>query len=150
MAMDLGQYSNWTLEFNDEDTVLRSLSEVRARIRAISDASEGKLNLVSVVGLRPWWQRLFGAKYNVDHFFALEWSGGFAALFFFDQNVSEYRAIDKAVPVVPPEATRREISHGEPDIAAEECMQKLRAFDAVDEFLESGQRPSWIEYRYVG
>jgi hypothetical protein len=29
-------------------------------------------------------------------------------------------------------------------------MKKSRAFDALDEFLESGKRPEWIEYRYVG
>ncbi len=147
--MSLSQYSKWTLEHNGEDLDLQALSEVRARIRAIRDTSEGKISLVSLVGLRPWWQRLLGAKYNVDHFFALEWSGEFAALIFFDEKVSEYRALDKAVPVVPPEHTRARISHGEPKIALEECMKTSRAFDALDEFLESGKRPDWIEYRYV-
>lgn len=148
--MNLSKYSNWTLELDGEDFDLHSLMDVRERIRAIRNTSEGKVNLVSVVGLRPWWQRLLGAKYYVDHFFSLEWSGEFAALIFFDEKVSEYRALDKAVPVVPPEATRRRISHGEPDAPVEECMKKSRAFDALDEFLESGKRPDWIEYRYVG
>jgi hypothetical protein len=131
------------------DVDLQSLSDVRAKIRAIRDNSEGKLSLFALVGLRPWWQRLLGAKYKVDHFFALEWSGEFAALIFFDEKVSEYRALDKAVPVVPQEHTRVRISHGEPDIAIEECMKKSRAFDALDEFLESNKRPDWIDYRYV-
>jgi hypothetical protein len=148
--MNLNQYSNWILELDGEDFDLRSLAEVRARIRAVRDAYAGKLSLVSVVSLRPWWQRLLGARYNVDHFFALEWSGEFAALIFFDEKVSEYRALDKAVPVVPPEDIRRRISHREPEIALEEYMNTSRAFNALDEFLESGKRPSWIEYRYVG
>lgn len=148
--MNLSEYSKWTLEHNGEDFELNALSEVRARIRAIRETSEGKISLVSVVGLRPWWQRLLGAKYNVNHFFALEWSGEFAALIFFDEKVSEYRALDKAVPVVPPADTRGRISHGEPDITPDECMKASRAFDALDEFLELGKRPAWIEYRYVG
>ena len=57
---------------------------------------------------------------------------------------------DSQVPVVPPEDTRGRISHGEPDITPDECMKTSRAFDALDEFLESGKRPAWIEYRYVG
>ncbi len=147
--MNLGRYSKWTLEHNGEDFDLQSLAEVRAKIRAIRETSEGKISLVSVVGLRPWWQRLLGAKYNVDHFFALEWSGEFAALIFFDEKVSEHRALDKAVPVEPPEHTRVRIAHGEPDIPIEECMKKSRAFDALDEFLESNKRPDWLAYRYV-
>lgn len=148
--MSLLSYRSWILELDDEPASVASLEDLRARVRAAESLESGRLRLRADAGPRPFWHRLFGASRYSDFFFAVEWFGDYALLIFLDGNASEYRSLDTAQPVTPTEAVRREIAHGGVEPApVEECMLKARAFRAVAEFLHSGERPRWLEYRLV-
>ncbi|WP_157480996.1 MULTISPECIES: hypothetical protein [unclassified Lysobacter] len=149
--MDIPAISPWYFELNDEDHVLDSSKEVAEAVRACLDRDQGRLSISYDDGPRPRWQRFLGlAPRYISGFAALEWADDFASLIFLDDNWSEYRALDAKEPVVPPEATRTQIAHGEllPHPASE-CVHKDRAFQALLEALQTGGRPGWLSYRFV-
>ena len=148
--MDTSAICQWNFELNDENRVLASAQEVSKAIESCRRLDRGGLSLSYDDGPRPLWHRFFGATRYVSGFASIEWADGVASLIFLDDNWSEYRAIDKEVPVNASEAVRRAISHGEPcPHPADECIGKGRAFQALQEALESGVHPGWLTYRFV-
>jgi Immunity protein Imm1 len=95
--------------------------------------------------------RLFGASdRDIEPCFWLAKAGEVAALTFLDGAWSEYRASDPAYPVQATADQQMALSCGEPTPAPPEvCLQSARALQAAIEYLQSGERPSWLTYRYV-
>ena len=148
--MTIVSHKAWQLEDNDTETAVDSIAALRDQIAASGSSEGGRLSVSADAGPRPLWQRLLGANRYVEMFFAVEWYQGHAALIFYDENSSEYRALDKEHPVAPSPEIRARISHGESEpCPSEECMSQPRAFRALAEFLQSGTRPTWLSYRYV-
>ena len=82
--------------------------------------------------------------------FAIEWSGEICSLIFFDDAVSEYRAISSNPSRELDDQTRIKVSHGEESPhPLEECLPLSEGLRAIRDFLDSGNRPGWLEYRYV-
>jgi hypothetical protein len=101
-------------------------------------------------GLRPLWHRIFGMKYYVDALLDVEWDGAYASLIFYDENWSEYRVLDKEMPVFSDQVASLKFAHGDQrSTTADECMSKERAFIAVREFIETRTKPIWLSYRLV-
>lgn len=148
--MSLLSYQSWNLELGAEQTTVTSLDELRSRVSDAASLESGRLFLCADAGPRPFWQRIFGVSRYSDFLFAIEWFDDYASLIFLDPNASEYRALDTGQPVRPPEDIRRRIAHGEVQPPpAEECMLKVRAFRALEDFLRTGERPEWLSYRLV-
>lgn len=141
----------WSLELNGDEFPIFSFRDLAERLEAARQLVQGRLALSEVIGPAPLWKRAFGAKQVARCHFAVEWSHEFACLIFFDENWSEYRALDTSVPVDASEEERTHISHGEAKAALpEECMTKERAFQAIAESLQTSTRPTWLQYRFVG
>jgi hypothetical protein len=142
----------WKVELNDVNSEAHSLAEIDVILSRAGSMQRGRLWVGKDGGPRPWWHRFLGTQPRyVDSLFSLEWCDQYACLIFHDENWSEYRAIDEAVPVAPNEETRLVISHGEAKPSpVDECMKKDRAMIAVRECLVQNSRPSWLKYRYVG
>jgi hypothetical protein len=143
----------WQISLNDGDDVpAATMAELKEHIANAERLEGGTLAVYADGGPRPWWHRLFGLQRRfVLCYFMLEWCGDYASLMFLDENWSEYRAIDEAHPVNPSEEIRVKIAHGEViPHPVNECMKKERAFAAVRAFLDSGLRPEWLKYRFVG
>lgn len=148
--MNVTSCTEWEIELNEVDSTVSSLKALVEQLALAERLPQGRLALSADAGPRPLWQRILGARRWVDIFFAVEWYGEYASLIFLDENGSEYRALDHVAPVSPSEEVRTKIAHGEirPHLI-EECMGKDRAFTAIREFLQSGERPAWLRYRYV-
>jgi len=150
-GMDIRTTSPWIVESNGVDDMVATMDDVSRQLSVAEQSAEGSLSICADLGPRPLWQRILGAKRNVISYFMLEWADGYASLIFHDEKWSEFRAIDKEHPVAPSESTRLKMAHGElRPHPIEECMEKKRAFDAVRHLLQTGERPSWLSYRYVG
>ena len=149
--MDLSAINLWHLELNDSDHTLVSAAAVAEAVLVAQLSDRGKLSVSYDDGPRPRWQQLFGlAPRSASGFAALEWAGDFASLIFLDNNWSEHRALDTQHPVDPPDVVRTQIAHGElAHHPTSECMAKARAFQALQEALQSGNRPGWLSYRFV-
>ena len=149
--MDISAIGPWYFELNDEDHVFASAREATDAVQACQDLAQGRLSISYDDGPRPRWQRFFGlAPRYVSVFAALEWADGFASLIFLDDNWSEYRVLDDKNPVTPSDDIRARIAHGESfPCLANECMDKVRAFQALQEALQTGARPGWLSYRFV-
>ena len=148
--MDTSEICKWNLELNGESRVLATAQEVAEAIEGCRSLDRGGVSLSYDDGPRPLWHRLFGATRYVAGFAAIEWADDVASLIFLDDDWREHRAIDEDMPVNASESVRREISHGElRPHPADECISKSRAFQALQEALESGVRPGWLTYRLV-
>ena len=149
--MDILATGPWNFELNGENHIFPRVWEMAGAVHACLDLEHGRLSISHDDGPRPWWQRFLGlAPRYVSGFAALEWADGFASLIFLDENWSEYRALDEQFPVTPPEIVRIKIAHGEPSPhPPNECMDKVRAFQALQEALQTGVRPGWLSYRFV-
>jgi hypothetical protein len=148
--MQPGANHPWQLELNDEEHPIFSFHELAERVDAARQLSKGRLVLSEVIGPAPLWKRALGTKQVSRGYFAVEWFNQVASLIFLDENWSEYRALDRSVPVAASEEERSHVSHGEAKPAPlEECMAKERAFIAIAESLESSARPVWLQYRVV-
>lgn len=144
----------WIVEINNDETdarVFASAEALRAFIAASRTAAAGQLAGFLDCGPAPWWERfLGGGSRKQNPRFAIEWYGEFASLIFLDDNASEYRVLDHEQPVDPPDAIRLHLAHGElQPHPSEQCMRAVRAWDALNEFIERGVRPAWLTYRYV-
>lgn len=149
--MGMHSHKYWELEIEGTDNTIQSLADLQERVAMAAKSSNGRLFLSADAGPRPLWQRILGAKRFVELLFAIEWCEGFATLMFYDENASEYRAIDKEHPVSPSEDVRRRIAHGEVlPCPVDECMEKTRAFRALSDFMSEGNRPEWLAYKKVG
>jgi hypothetical protein len=143
----------WILEVDENPTIFPSKHEViPALSAALQSRRRGRVDISEDYGRRSWWERFFGAGQRmIQMHVAIEWCEGSAALIFFDDAVNEHRAMDREQPALVDEQVRRQISHGEPFPAAEdECMSLQRAQQAITEYLQTGERPPWLQYRVVG
>lgn len=149
--MDILATGPWYFELNEKDHVFSSAREVADAAHACQDLVHGRLSISYDDGPRPRWRRFLGlAPRYISGFAALEWTDDFASLIFLDNNWSEYRVLDEKNPVAPPAAVRTKISHGELlPCPANECMDKARAFQALQEALQTGAHPGWLSYRFV-
>lgn len=149
--MDISAIDPWYFDLNGTERTFGSAREVGDALLACQDQDHGRASISYDDGPRPRWQRFLGlAPRYISGFAALEWADGFASLIFLDDNWSEYRVLDKITPVSSPETVRVRIAHGEVSPhPAIECMDKARAFQALQEALQTGVRPGWLSYRFV-
>ena len=145
------QPGDWIVEVNDDDTRLRTVSEVLDHLGRLEAQPSGKAAVMIDRGPVSGWKRfLGGAKRDISPCFAVEWDGPYASLIFHDDAWSEYRVMDEARPVQATEETRKRIAHGEPaPHPVAECMEKQRAFEAIRQYVRELTRPGWLKYRYV-
>lgn len=131
--------------------------ELKAFLAEVEQTQEGGIYVKKDYGRRPikgWWQRLLlGAEvWDILPCFQLHWYLDYAALSFEDR-IYCYNAIDHRmyqpgdIPVKI--RTRLNVEDANPT-PREECMLKYRAFRAVREFIETGNRPDWLSYRRSG
>lgn len=140
----------WIAESHDVETRFDSKDQVVAHLRGLEEQASGRVYLRIDRGPVTGWRRLLSSKRNVTPCFAAEWDSGFASLIFLDGIWSEYRAIDGDHPVSPSEEIRRNIAHGEPHPhPIGECMEKVRAFAAMQDYVRQGRPPEWLTYRCV-
>ena len=138
---------------DDESAARRfaAADDLSEYLEELSVQPEGKVAACMEYGDRPWWQRFLGmSEKDFALEFAIEWSGEFACLIFFDDAGSEYRVLDREMKAIPAESIRRRLSHGELTPApSDECMTTTRAWAALHEYLRFDARPTWLDYRYV-
>jgi hypothetical protein len=143
----------WILEVDENPTIFPPKHEViPALTAALQTRRRGRVDISKNYGKRPWWERYLGmAPRMIQMHVAIEWCDGSAALIFLDDAAIEHRAMDPEQSVLVDEQIRCKISHGEPTPAAEdECISLLRAQQAITEYLQTGERPPWLQYRVVG
>jgi hypothetical protein len=143
----------WAVECGDTWKRFERKDEVFAHVRELALSREsGRIDVSEDVGGRSWISKfVFGLHPRIlQGHFAIEWSGGIASLILFDDAGSEYRAKDKEKPIRADETTRRAIAHGEETPHPQnECLALDRALSAIEEYLKTATRPSWLEYEYV-
>lgn len=112
----------------------------------------GSLTLDEDIGGRSWFSRtVLGLNPRIlQMHLTLEWCDGVASLIFFDDASSEHRAMDPSHPIQASDAIRTAIAHGEAaPLSFRECLELNRARRAIEEFLETGRRPDWLQYEFV-
>ncbi len=140
----------WMIELDEVESSFSTPEEAISYVDNLQDQDSGRAMLTLDCGPVKGWKRFFGANRIVSPCCAIEWSGPFASLIFFDDAWSEYRVIDESHPVQATDDQRRRIAHGElTPHPLEECMEQPRAFAAVREYLGSRTRPGWVKYKYV-
>jgi hypothetical protein len=141
------------VEVNESETRLPDSRSVCGLLCQIATAVEVSLWVKIDHGprRRNLLQRLFGASArDIEQCFWLAKAGDVAVLTFLDRAWSEYRSTDPAYPVQATAEQRIALSAGEPTPAPPEvCLQVDRALQAAIEYLQSGERPSWLTYRYL-
>ena len=149
--METSSVSPWFLELDGNDQSFDTVNELILCVEKIQVSSSGKLSISYDDGPRPWWGRFLGlAPRYISGFTALQWCNDFSSLIFLDEDWSEYHVLDKTHPVNPPDSLRLRIDHGNlTPRAIEDCMGKERAFRALREALQTGERPDWVSYRFV-
>lgn len=150
--MSYPEYRKYFLEIDGGETELFVQFEaVMKRALAAIERPAGQITLTADAGDRPILHRLLGAKIWVAGLFSVEWSNNVAALFFLDENMSEYRAIDKESPVAPwSRADRSQLRFGENEPIDERyLLSKSRATKALESFLETSKRPSWLDFEFI-
>ena len=140
----------WFVELNSVRTVTNSVNEIQSLILSAESFQCGRLWLGRNGGHRPWWHRLFGLTRFTDSLFALEWFDNYASLIFYDENDSEFRALDQESLISISDETKSRISHGNTELISNaECIHKQRAFKAIQAFLDKNEKSKWFEYRFV-
>ncbi|MEM7145021.1 MAG: hypothetical protein AAF591_07775 [Verrucomicrobiota bacterium] len=145
----------WTIEVGDEASFkhLDSKSAVFPALEEIIAAdSDGRVCVDEDVGENSWFSRtILRLNPRIQAMrFAIEWSGEICSLIFFDDAVSEYRAISSDPSRELDGETRLKVSHGqEAPHPLDECLSLSEGLRAIRDFLDSGSRPSWLDYRYV-
>lgn len=152
-AKELTTLGTWTVECDENPQRFARKEDISACIKnLVSTKTSGRIDVDEDVGSRSWIARtVFGLHPRVlQMHLALEWSDNMASLIFFDDAASEYRAMDSERPLQISEATRKQIAHGEYEPQPiEQCLALSRALQAIEEFLETGARPTWLQYKYV-
>lgn len=140
----------WLVEI---DGVKINVDCIKDLIGVISEAEQSKTGSLWIGkddGPRPLWQRLLGLRNYINALLTVEWDGESASLIFFDENASEYRALGSNENASKNNVNRERITHGELQaVASDECIDRARAFLAINEFIETGSRPIWLSYRFV-
>ncbi len=145
------KHNRFFLAINELDIELTDMSEVRQKIDEVLRSSKGSISFAADDGQRPWWQRfIFGSKIYVRSYFLFEWFEETCGLIFQDENASEYRVLSNEQPEDTSEKTRKYISFSEyKPLETKYCLTKEIAMKAIENFLESGERPDWLEYEFV-
>ena len=151
----------WTIELGDDHRgdigfTYKHLDSKTDVFPAVKDviASErfGRICVDEDIGESSWFTRkILRMNPRVQAMrFAIEWSGDTCSLIFFDDAVSEYRALNASESLEIDEEVRTQISHGqEAPHPLEECLPLKEGLKAVEVYLGAGNRPDWLEYRYV-
>ncbi len=148
--MPLPKHRRYFLHIDDEPEDLDDAGLVENRILAALDRSKGRLSLYADGGDRPFWHRLFGARIWVVGYFSVEWYNGIAALMFLDDNMSEYRAVDRQPVLDYSQSDHNRIRFGgDEPIDRRFTMSTTRAKEAIKQFLQTSRRPSWLDYELV-
>jgi hypothetical protein len=149
--MNRFEQDEYYLQINDSVFVFKNISDVGAKIFEDVGSAKGKIAFSADDGPRPWWQRfIFGAARYNRPYFRLEWSSDVYALIFYDDNASEYRVLSNVILENASEQLRKEISFGESQpLPIKYCISKDIVLRAIKEFLNSGERPQWLEYEFV-
>lgn len=148
--MDSQLKVEWFVELNGEKITVDSIGKLRNVISRAESLQFGRLWVGGDGGLRPWWHKIFGMTRFTDSFLSLEWHDGYAALIFYDENGSEYRAMDKEYPIQLDDEIRSRISHGNAKPSpSDEFMRKDRSFTAIYEYFSTNTMPTWLSYRFV-
>jgi len=150
----LTSLGTWRLEFNDKFEEFPSAEAVFAALKTLVSKTPSGTVLVDedvgeqgkfstfVLGMHP---RIYQMH------FALEWTSPVAMLIFFDEAVSEYWASDPHPAAKVTEEPVSQVGSGQWNSEfPEEHLSTERAMAAIEEFLDSGIRPSWLNYRHVG
>jgi hypothetical protein len=100
---------------------------------------------------RSWLDRLLGASGRESELCIwLGKVGDVAALMFHDGTQSGCVAADPGHPVGATEEQRRALAFGDlTPVPSEACLRADRAFQAAAEYLQSGERPGWLDYHYA-
>ena len=152
MKTALTTLGGWTVEFGDESRTSGQKEDVLPCLaRLFTENGSGRIVISEDVGGRSWLPRLLGLAPRISQMhLAIEWSSDVASLIFFDDAASEYRAKDPERPIQTDEDTRRAIAHGElKPHPLDECLGLVRAREAIQEFMRTGDRPNWLQYEYV-
>jgi hypothetical protein len=142
----------WSVSLDDETNAVcdkpQAIHEAR---KAIASRASGRLELSEDVGKRAWLARFLGLSPRIQQIhLILEWNGDAACLIFIDAADSEYRVIDEDPSSTFSEKIRMSISHGESKPApVNECMKLNRALSAINDYLQSGELPNWLRYKYI-
>lgn len=148
--MNIGTSETWIAEVDEVETRFGTDERLAVHVSEVERQARGGLRILIDHGPVTGWRRWLGAKRDVTPGLSVEWDSEYASLIFLDDVWSEYRAIDATHPVVPSEEVRRNIAQGElSPHPLEECMEKARAFIAIREFINDGNRPDWLTYKYV-
>jgi hypothetical protein len=145
--------STYVVEWNGSESRLPDAVRVCELLKRVTAADAAELSVRLDYGprRRNLLERLFGmSDRHIEPCFWLAKAGPVAALTFLDEAWSEYRATDPERPVQATEAQRMALSCGELTPAPPEvCLEASRAFKAATEYLQRGERPDWLSYRYV-
>ena len=148
--MPLPKHRRYFIHIDDEPEDLDDPVVVEDHILEVLDRSKGRLSLYADGGDRPFWHRLFGAKIWVVGYFSVEWCNDIAALMFLDENASEYRAVDREAAPDYSQSDHDRIRFGDDEpIDRRFIMSTTRAKEAIEQFLKTSQRPSWLDYEFV-
>lgn len=120
--MTISKHRLWFTEHNGRRLELESIAEIERFLTESEASRDGHLSVTADTGPRPWWHQLFGARRYVWIYFIADWKGDAATLTFMDEDGGEHLA--------PP-------------------LTKARAFDAMREFVRTGERPKGLEYTYT-
>ena len=144
----------WTVQFREEPAhAVAQKRELLPLVDALLQQHRaGSLTLDEDIGGRSWFSRtVLGLNPRIlQMHLTLEWSDGVASLVFFDDASSEHRAMDPSHAIQASDAIRTAIAHGEAaPLPFRECLELNRARRAIEEFLETGKRPDWLQYEYI-
>jgi hypothetical protein len=140
----------WIVDLNDIESRFESKVEMATHLDGLEKLPDGRLSLMVDHGPVTGWRRVFGVKRDVSGCFSVEWYSHYASLIFLGDSWSEYRVRDTARPVQSSDDDRTRIAHGEFQAhPIDECMEKGRAFTAIREYLKTGERPTWLTYKFV-
>lgn len=149
----------WTVELGDVESPMESEQIGQKEgvfphlLQLVREHPAGRICVDEDVGERTWFARkILGMNPRIQQMhFALEWCGEACSLIFFDEAASEYRAKDPTQPITAADETRLKIAHGElAPHPIEECLSLERGLNTIQDYLKSGERPSWLKYKYVG
>ncbi|THB78413.1 MAG: hypothetical protein D6B25_04350 [Desulfobulbaceae bacterium] len=149
--MTFPTHEKYYLDSRTEELIELSIRSINEKVERAFSAENGSLAFSAFDSVPPWWKRFFfGVKENVRMYFIIEWADGFCGLIFHDEYGSEYRVLANPDQNEVPENIRQQISFGEPKpVAMKHCLPFDDGKKLISEFLETGEKPSSVEYDYV-
>ncbi|MBD3675140.1 MAG: hypothetical protein HUJ26_16605 [Planctomycetaceae bacterium] len=144
----------WATETEDTDPIFFDNSDqLKEYVEQIMHQQDGELAVFKYFGKtrRRWWSRIFipgEYHWSVLYCFTIRWIEDFAVLMFYDAEANEHRAFDQLNYISDAsEDIRIRLGIDEYSPASpEQCLQKSRVLDACQEFIDTGNRPEWLNY----